>query len=57
MNIGNNTSTGYYIRYKRTDLKWYQKLRNILTGHKDRNWNWVEIKSFSTGGTWGIGGR
>lgn len=31
-----------YMRIK-TNLKWYQKLFNILTGHKDRNYDWVLI--------------
>ena len=31
-------------KVKRTDLKWYQKLWNILTGHSDRNYGYVEVK-------------
>ena len=52
MNTGFNASaSSLYMKYKRTDLKWYQKLWNILTGHKDRNWKWVEVKGTSKG-TW-----
>lgn len=29
---------GVCIRRKRTDLKWYQILWNIITGHKERNY-------------------
>lgn len=43
MNIGNNISFQLYMRYKRTDLKWYQKFWNYITGHKDRNWKWVPV--------------
>lgn len=28
----------------RTDLKWYQMLWNIITGHSDRNYGYIEIK-------------
>lgn len=31
-------------KVKRTDLKWYQILWNIITGHKDRNYGYIEIK-------------
>lgn len=33
-----------YMKYKRIDLKWYQKFWNIITGHKDRNWKWVPVE-------------
>ena len=47
MNTGFNTSTScLYMRCKRTDLKWYQKLWNIIKGHKDRNWKWIPVQSF-----------
>lgn len=29
-----------YMRVKRKDLKWYQKLWNIVSGNKERNWKW-----------------
>lgn len=35
---------GYCKKVERTDLKWYQKLWNILTGHSDRNYGYVEVK-------------
>ena len=35
---------GICKKVKRTDLKWYQKLWNILTGHSDRNYGYVEVK-------------
>ncbi len=28
----------------RKDLKWYQLLWNLITGHKDRNYGYVEVK-------------
>lgn len=28
----------------RTDLKWYQMLWNIIIGHKERNYTYIEIK-------------
>ena len=28
----------------RTDLKWYQMLWNIITGHSERNYGYVEVK-------------
>ena len=31
-------------RILRTDLKWYQFLWNILTGHKEKNYSYIEIK-------------
>lgn len=31
-------------KVKRTDLKWYQRLWNIITGHKNRNYCYVESK-------------
>ena len=46
MNTGCNYSVGpVFMRYKRTDLKWYQKFWNIITGHKNRNYEYVEVKS------------
>jgi len=35
---------GICKKVERTDLKWYQKLWNILTGHSDRNYGYIEIK-------------
>lgn len=35
---------GMCKKVKRTDLKWYQMLWNIITGHKERNYTFVEIK-------------
>lgn len=35
---------GYCKRIKRKDLKWYQILWNILIGHRERNYYYVEIK-------------
>ena len=44
MNTGFNNSTSVlYIKCKRNDLKWYQKLWNYITGHKDRNWSWIPV--------------
>ncbi len=44
MNTGfNNSTSALFMRYKRKDLKWYQKLWNYVTGHKDRNWHWVAV--------------
>ena len=40
----NNISSCLYMRTKRKDLKWYKKLWNFLTGHKDRNWEWIPLK-------------
>lgn len=40
MNIGNNMSSALYIRTKRKKLKWYKRILNYITGHKDRNWEW-----------------
>jgi len=31
-------------KIKRTDLKWYQILWNIITGHRNRNYGYVESK-------------
>ena len=31
-------------RIKRTDLKWYQILWNIIIGHKNRNYTYIEVK-------------
>ena len=31
-------------KVKRTDLKWYQILWNIITGHKEKNYGYIEIK-------------
>jgi len=48
MNIGfSNNMIQAFIRYKRTDLKWYQKFWNIISGHKDRNFNWIPVKSMN----------
>lgn len=35
---------GICKRIKRTNLKWYKKLWNIITGHKDKNYGYIEIK-------------
>lgn len=35
---------GYCKRVKRTDLKWYQILWNIIIGHRERNYFYVESK-------------
>ena len=35
---------GVCIRVKKTYLKWYQKLWNILIGHKNRNYTYIEVK-------------
>jgi hypothetical protein len=43
MNIGNGNGFAVFMRYKRKDLKWYQKLWNFITGHKDRNWCWIPV--------------
>lgn len=32
-----------YTRVKRNDLKWYQKLWNIVSGNKERNWKWILV--------------
>ena len=42
MNTENRISS-VYMRYKRKDLKMYQRLWNYITGHKDRNWYWVFV--------------
>ena len=31
-------------RVKRTDLKWYQILWNIITGRKNKNYAYIESK-------------
>lgn len=33
-----------YRRIKRTNLKKYQIIWNIITGHKNRNYKYVEVK-------------
>ena len=43
MNYKSNLGCQLYMRYKRKDLKWYKKLLNYITGHKDRNWHWVPV--------------
>lgn len=44
MNTGfNNSTCQLFMRYKRKELKWYKKLWNYITGHKDRNWQWVPV--------------
>lgn len=35
---------GICKKIKRTDLKWYQMWWNIITGHKDKNYVFIEIK-------------
>ena len=35
---------GVCRKVKRTDLKWYQILWNIITGHKERNYGYVESR-------------
>ncbi len=35
---------GYCKRIKRKDLKWYQILWNIITGHRNKNYYYVEVK-------------
>ena len=45
MNYSNRNTFQLYMRYKKKDLKWYKKLWNIITGHKDRNWEWLPINS------------
>lgn len=35
---------GICKKVKRTDLKWYQMLWNIVTGHKHKNYSYIEIK-------------
>lgn len=41
-----NNETGIAVFYykKRTDLKWYQKLWNIVTRNESRNYKWVQAK-------------
>ena len=36
---------GYCKRIKRYDLKWYQRLWNILTGHKEKNYRIIEVET------------
>jgi len=43
MNTNNKNTFALFMKYKRKDLKWYQKLWNWLTGHKDRNWYWIPV--------------
>ncbi len=43
----NRGQTTIYMKYKRKDLKWYKKLWNFVTGHKDRNWHWQPISGYS----------
>ena len=35
---------GVCKKIKRTDLKWYQILWNIIIGHKEKNYAYVESK-------------
>lgn len=35
---------GVCKKVKRTDLKWYQILWNIVTGHSERNYGYVESR-------------
>lgn len=35
---------GVCKKIKRTDLKWYQMLWNIITGHSEKNYSYVESK-------------
>jgi hypothetical protein len=35
---------GVCKKVKRTDLKWYQLLWNILIGHSERNYAYVESR-------------
>lgn len=35
---------GICKKIKRTDLKWYQMLWNIITGHSEKNYTYVEVK-------------
>lgn len=35
---------GMCKRVKRTDLKWYQILWNIIIGHRERNYTIIDIK-------------
>ena len=39
----NNSTCQLFMRYKRKNLKWYKKIWNYITGHKDRNWQWVPV--------------
>ena len=44
MNTGfNNSVSQVYMRYKKKDLKWYQRFWNCITGHKDKNWIWLPV--------------
>lgn len=35
---------GICKKIKRTDLKWWQRLLNILKGQKEKNYGFIEIK-------------
>ena len=44
MNTGFNYSTRQlFMRCERKKLKWYKKLWNYITGHEDKNWQWVPV--------------
>lgn len=40
---------GICKKIKRTDLKWHQILWNIIVGHKERNYTFVESNKQSKG--------
>jgi len=35
---------GMCKKIKRTDLTWWQRLWNVITGHKERNYGFIEIR-------------
>ena len=39
---------GICKKIERTDLKWYQKLWNIITGHSEKNYSYIEVKEVKT---------
>lgn len=41
---GINSGFALFMRVKRKGLKWYQKLWNIVSGNKERNWEWIPVK-------------
>lgn len=43
MNYSSRSESQLFMRYKRKDLKWYKKFWNYITGHKDRNWEWLPV--------------
>lgn len=34
-----------FMRVKRKDLKWYQKIWNVLIGRKEQNYKWIPVNN------------